>query len=131
MSNTTILLVEDDAILRRACALGLEQRGWRVIAAEDGERALSLAFLRQPALILLDLLMPKLAGLEALRLLRADTATREIPVFILSNSLRESDRDEARRLGAQAYFVKSDFSLQKLAAAIAQQLDGAPPEVDA
>lgn len=127
MSGETVLLVEDDPILRRACQAGLRQRGWHVVTAEDGERALSLAFLEKPALILLDLLMPKLPGLEALRLLRADAATREIPVFILSNSSRQTDREEARRLGAREYFVKSDFSLQELADAIARHLGpGAP-----
>lgn len=122
-AKLTVLLVEDDPILRRACQAGLNQRGWRVVTAEDGERALSLAFSQRPGLILLDLLMPKLGGLDALRLLRADAATRDIPVFILSNSSRQSDREEARRLGAREYFVKSNFSLQELTAAIARLLD--------
>lgn len=127
MNGATVLLVEDDPILRRACQAGLRQRGWRVVTAEDGERALSLAFLERPALILLDLLMPKLPGLEALRLLRADCSTRDIPIFILSNSSRQTDREEARRLGAREYFVKSNFSLQELADAIARHLGGEPP----
>ncbi len=128
MSHATILLVEDDRILRRACETGLRQRGWNVVTAEDGERALSLAFLQRPSLILLDLLMPKLPGLEALRLLRSDAATAHIPVLILSNSSRPSDREEAQRLGAKEYFVKSEFSLQALGEAVARHLEAATAE---
>ena len=64
--------------------------------------------------ILLDMLMPKLSGLEVLRALRGEDATRAVPVLILSNSSRESDIAEVTRLGISGYFVKSNLSLQEL-----------------
>ena len=91
-----ILLVEDDRLLRRACEASLRQRGFTVATAGDGEEALRQVRAERPDLILLDLLMPRMTGIEVLRTLRAEAATREIPVLILSNSSREQD---ARRSG--------------------------------
>jgi CheY-like chemotaxis protein len=109
-----VLLVEDDRFLRRACEVSLRQRGLTVIPAIDGEEGLRLARTEVPDLILLDLLMPKLPGIEVLRLLKADPATKSIPVLILSNSSRERDMEEVMQLGAVGYWVKSNLSLKEL-----------------
>lgn len=109
-----VLLVEDDRFLRRACEVSLRQRGLAVIPAVDGEDGLRLARAEVPDLILLDLLMPKLSGIEVLRLLKADPATKSIPVFILSNSSRERDMQDVMQLGAVGYWVKSNLSLKEL-----------------
>lgn len=117
MTATTgrVLLVEDDRFLRRACEASLKQRGFTVVTATDGEEGLRLA--REtpaPDVILLDLLMPKVSGIEVLRALRADPATAGIPVLILSNSSRDEDKREAVRLGAAGYYVKANLSLKEL-----------------
>lgn len=117
MTATTgrVLLVEDDKFLRRACEASLKQRGFTVVTATDGEEGLRLA--REtpaPDVILLDLLMPKVSGIEVLRALRADPATAGIPVLILSNSSRDEDKREAVRLGAAGYYVKANLSLKEL-----------------
>ncbi len=117
-----ILLVEDDRVLRRACEAGLKQRGFTVTLAVDGEEALRLARSERPDLILLDMLMPKLSGLEVLKALRADDATRELRVLVLSNSSREQDVQEVTRLGVSGYLVKSNLSLQELGEQVAQIL---------
>jgi adenylate cyclase len=109
-----VLVVEDDRFLRRACEASLRQRGLEVIAAADGEEGLRLARSENPALVLLDLLMPKMSGLEVLRALKGDEATRRIPVLVLSNSSRQQDVDEIMRLGAVGYLVKADLSLRAL-----------------
>lgn len=116
MTNTGkwILLVEDDRFLRRACEAGLRQRGFTVTTALDGEEGLRAALSECPDLVLLDLLMPKLSGLDVLRALRGDAATRELPVVILSNSSREQDMQEIAHLGVSGYFVKANLSLQEL-----------------
>lgn len=119
-----ILLVEDDRFLRRACEANLRQRGFTVLTAVDGEEALTLARAEVPDLILLDMLMPKLSGLEALRILRAEEKTRSIPVLVLSNSSREQDVQEVMRLGVAGYLVKSNLSLQELGDRVAQLLEG-------
>jgi CheY-like chemotaxis protein len=119
-----VLVVEDDRFLRRACEASLRQRGLDVIAAADGEEGLRLAQAEHPALILLDLLMPKMSGLEVLRALKGDEATRGIPVLVLSNSSRQQDVDEIMRLGAVGYLVKADLSLRALGDRVMRLLQG-------
>jgi DNA-binding response OmpR family regulator len=110
----TILVVEDDRFLRRACEVSLQQRGFVVKSACDGEAGLQLARESMPDLILLDLLMPKMSGIELLEALRKDPAIASTPVLILSNSSREEDKAHATRLGAIGYFVKANLSLRAL-----------------
>jgi DNA-binding response OmpR family regulator len=120
-----LLLVEDDRFLRRACEASLRQRGYDVVTAADGEEGLRLARAEAPDLVLLDLLLPKLSGLEVLRSLRGDAATRDLPVLILSNSSREQDVSEITRLGVAGYLVKADLSLKALGDRVARILAGA------
>lgn len=119
-----ILLVEDDRFLRRACEASLRQRGYAVMTASDGEEGLRVARAELPDLILLDLLMPKLSGVDVLRALRGDPATRGLLVVILSNSSRDSDVQAVTALGISGYFVKSNLSLQELGDRIDRLLGG-------
>ena len=114
VSTRTVLVVEDDRFLRRACEAGLQELGFTVICATDGEDGLRLGRQVRPDLVLLDLLMPRLSGVEVLRALKADDATRDIPVMVLSNSSRVQDVAEVKRLGAVGYFVKANLSLKEL-----------------
>ncbi|MBI4246327.1 MAG: response regulator, partial [Candidatus Rokubacteria bacterium] len=75
-----------------------------------------------PDLILLDLLMPKLPGIEVLKALKADPATAAIPILILSNSSREQDVGEVMKLGAVDYWVKANLSLKELGERIVRLL---------
>lgn len=113
-SSPRLLLVEDDRFLRRALEAGLRGRGFTVVTAADGEVGLELAKREAFTMVLLDLLMPKMTGLEVLRALRADAATRELPVLILSNSSREQDVADAQALGVVGYVIKSNISLQEM-----------------
>jgi|WetSurMetagenome_2_1015567.scaffolds.fasta_scaffold58979_3 CheY-like chemotaxis protein len=124
MSTKRVLLVEDDRFLRRACQGGLSQRGFTVSIAVDGEEGLQKARADLPDLILLDMLMPKLSGLDVLRALRAEERTRGIPVVILSNSSREQDLQEVQRLGVSGYLVKANLSLHELGEQVARLLEG-------
>ncbi|MFI5374082.1 MAG: PleD family two-component system response regulator [Candidatus Rokuibacteriota bacterium] len=119
-----VLLVEDDRFLRRAAQASLRQRGFLVTVAADGEEALRKVGEEIPDLILLDLLMPKLTGIEVLRALRAEEATRTIPVLILSNSSREQDVVELKQLGVTDYLVKANLSLQELGDRVTLLLEG-------
>jgi CheY-like chemotaxis protein len=114
MNNACILLIEDDKFLRKACEASLKKRGLSVITAVDGEEGLQQAHANRPDLILLDLLMPKLSGLETLEALKKDGRTRPIPVVILSNSSVDSKVQKAKALGAAGYLVKASLSLQEL-----------------
>lgn len=110
----TVLIVEDDRFLRKACEASLKQRGFTVVTAIDGEEGLRLAQTNRPSIVLLDLLMPKMPGIDVLRALRSNPDTASIPVLILSNSSREEDRKAAEGLGANGYFVKANLSLKAL-----------------
>jgi DNA-binding response OmpR family regulator len=121
-----ILVVEDDRFLRRACEASLRERGFAVIIAEDGEDGLRLARAAPPDLILLDLLMPKLCGIEMLRALRERPETAAIPVVILSNSSRDEDKQQALQLGASGYYVKANLSLRELAGQVDRLVHPAP-----
>ena len=118
-----ILLVEDDRFLRRAAEASLRQRGFAVTVAADGEEALVKVRTEIPDLILLDLLMPKLTGIEVLRALRAEEATKKIRVLILSNSSREQDLEAIKELAVTDYLVKANLSLQELGDRVAQLLE--------
>ena len=119
-----VLLVEDDRFLRRAGEAALRQRGFTVQVAADGEEALQKVQAEVPDLILLDLLMPKVTGIEVLRSLRAAEATRAVPVLILSNSSRERDLEEIKSLGVTDYLVKANLSLQELGDRVMRLLEG-------
>jgi len=110
-----ILVIEDNQFLRRACEIGLTARGFSVTSAVDGADGVQRALADRPNLILLDLIMPRMSGLEALRALKQTEETRQIPVLVVSNSPREQYLDEVTRLGAVGYLVKANLRLDDLA----------------
>jgi two-component system phosphate regulon response regulator PhoB len=118
-----VLLIEDDRFLRRACEQSLRQQGFDVVSAVNGEEGLAAIHREMPGIVLLDLLMPKLPGVEVLRAIRANSQTKDIPVIVLSNSSRPEDRDEVAELGVIAYLVKSNLSLKELGAQIRAVLE--------
>jgi two-component system, cell cycle response regulator DivK len=125
MVNARVLLVEDDKFLRRACEASLKKRGFTVITANDGEEGLQQARTGYPDIILLDMLMPKLSGIETLETLKKDEQMRHIPVVILSNSSVAADVQKARALGAIGYLVKASLSLQELGDRVISYLEEA------
>lgn len=112
--STRVLLVEDDRFLRRAAEAMLRRHGYDVLAAADGEEGLRLALAAPPDVVLLDLVMPRLPGLEVLAALRADARTAHVPVIVLTNLGQDSDIERASRAGATAYFIKANTSLASL-----------------
>ncbi len=114
MEKGPILLVDDDPYLRRACEISLRQRGHLVFTAADGQEALQKAAETKPCLILLDLLMPKMSGVDVLRVLKEGEDTREVPVVILSNSSGERHLATAREMGVVDIIVKANISLEEL-----------------
>ena len=108
------LLAEDDRFLPRAAEASLRRHGLEVLTAADGEEALRIARAEPLDLILLDVMMPKLQGFEVLSALKQDDATACIPVLVLSNLGQERDVAQAKALGAVAFLVKANLSLQDL-----------------
>src|SRR3989344_92444 len=109
-----VLVVEDEEILLTALKEELNTGGYEVEGAVDGEDALVKVKTFHPQLILLDLVMPKMDGMEMLQKLKADAEVRDIPVVILTN-LSDYDRiSEALSLGAMDYLVKANYKLEDL-----------------
>jgi two-component system phosphate regulon response regulator PhoB len=108
-----ILVVEDERGLQEVLAYNLAQAGHEVVQAFDGKSALRLARERRPELVLLDLMLPELAGTEVCRALKADPATRATPVLMLTARGEEIDRVVGFEIGADDYVVKP-FSVREL-----------------
>src|SRR5271163_4038066 len=90
-ANSKVLLVEDSKFLRIANERALSKAGFQVAAAADGEEALRVANDQLPDIILLDMLLPKLSGPEVLKALKANPATRAIPVIVLTSLSQKNE----------------------------------------
>lgn len=110
-----IVVIEDDPSILRGLQLNLGMEGYLVRSATDGETGLSLARTEKPDLVLVDVMLPRLGGLEVVRELRKDD--RDLPVLILSAKGQESDKVAGLQLGADDYMVKP-FGLKELLARI-------------
>lgn len=109
-----ILVVEDEKALSRIVRYSLEKDGHRVVVAEDGEAGLALARREKPDLVILDIMLPKLDGLEVCRALRASSP---VPILFLTAKKSEVDRVLGLKLGADDYVTKP-FSVAELAARV-------------
>jgi CheY-like chemotaxis protein len=103
-----ILLIEDSKTIRRENEAALQNAGYEVICAEDGESALQMAQEQRPDLILLDMILPKMSGPDVLKHLKSEPATAEIPVVVLS-SLSEKNREKLLEEGAEEYLEKNSL----------------------
>jgi len=106
--GTTILLAEDDIILAELYTDRLKQEGFNVIHAANGEDALSFVREYNPNLIILDIMMPKMNGLDVLKALKEDPATARIPVIIVTALVQEIEKVNKMMNPADAYIVKSE-----------------------
>lgn len=109
---TKILLVDDSKFLRIAAERALARAGYEVSTAGDGERALEIAREKHPDLILLDMLLPKMAGPDVLKALKNDPATAGIAVIVLTG-LSHKNAARLQQDGACAFLEKSNLGLDK------------------
>ncbi len=101
-----MLVVDDDAVIRQLVCVNLELEGFEVFTAEDGQDALDKVVEVNPAVITLDIMMPRLDGWETAARLRADTRTAHIKVVLLSARAQEADLRRGKGLGVDAYLTK-------------------------
>lgn len=102
-----VLIADDDEFIRRLVTTTLEDvAGVRLLEARDGREAVELAVRTRPALILLDVAMPGLDGIEACRRLRAEPATSETPIVMLTAHIGDDDEARAVAAGADRYLTK-------------------------
>jgi DNA-binding response OmpR family regulator len=122
-----ILVVEDDTLMRRSLSLQLEQAGYRASTAETAEDALSMAHRDQPDLILLDIGLPGMDGLEALKQFQRDM---DVPIIFVTARRRELDEILGLELGGDDYITKPfnpDVLLAHIKALLRRTYDAAPP----
>lgn len=105
-----ILLVEDSKFLRMATERALITAGYEVVSSSDGEQALGLAREHLPALILLDVMLPKMSGQDVIKVLKNDSSTAAIPVMMLTG-LSQKNAKQLEKEGASGFFEKSDSML--------------------
>jgi two-component system alkaline phosphatase synthesis response regulator PhoP len=117
MATRTVLIVDDEPEIVTITRDYLERAGFRVLSAGDGLTALRLARAELPSLMVLDLMLPGMDGLDVARSLRADPATRAVPIIMLTALVEEPDRLIGLELGADDYITKP-FSPRELVARI-------------
>ena len=114
MSEQVVLVIEDEENLLKAIKYNLEQDGYKVQSAMDGEQGLELARTTEPSMIILDIMLPKLDGIEVCRILRREST---VPILMLTAKSEEIDRVVGLELGADDYVTKP-FSMRELLARI-------------
>ena len=117
-----ILVVDDSRFLRLANERALVKGGHRVTSACDGEEALESAHRQKPDLVILDMMLPKLSGLEVLRALRQNPETARLPVMVLT-SLPQCNEARVVSDGATAFFEKSRLKLDEDSARLVEEVD--------
>jgi CheY-like chemotaxis protein len=124
-----ILLVEDDAFVRDLYNTVLTKAGYEIEIANDGEEAVGMAGYKIYDLILLDIMLPKLTGMEVLKALRADGArAKDTPVYLLTNLGEENIMEEAYKLGANGYLLKAKYLPKQLVDEVDKFFDKTAPE---
>lgn len=111
MIKPKILIAEDDKFLSMAYKFQLEKAGYEILSALDGDEALDMVRKDKPALILLDIVMPKKSGFTVLKELKSDPELSKIPVIVLTNLVHDEDKQTALSLGAVNYVNKAGISL--------------------
>lgn len=110
-----ILFIEDEAVLQKTFTEILKKEGYKVINSLDGETGLRLARSQKPDLVLLDIVLPRLQGLDVLKALKGDPETKNIPVIIMTNLETPQDIEKALTLGATTYLLKTQYTLTEIA----------------
>lgn len=105
-----ILIVEDDPFLLKMYSKKLQLVGYQVEIAKDGVEGLVKLKSFMPDLVLMDVMLPKLNGLEAIDRAKADPQTKNIPILVLSNLSATADTETAVKKGAVGYLIKSDYT---------------------
>ena len=106
ITKKRILIADDESHIRRILQFNLERAGYEVVTTGDGKAALAAATAWRPDLIILDVSMPQMTGLDACRKLKADKTLGQTPVFLLTARGQESDAEAGRAAGADRFFTK-------------------------
>jgi len=129
----TILVVDDERHIVRLVEVNLERAGYEVTAAYDGQEAVASAQAERPDMIILDVMMPRMDGFEALKELRSDSRTKDIPIIMLTAKAQDADIFKGWASGVDSYLTKP-FNPRELLAfvdRIFQSLESPPDDYEA
>jgi CheY-like chemotaxis protein len=110
----TVMVVDDTAVIRETVAKLLKREGFDTICASNGKEALAVLNASAPDVILLDIMMPEMDGLECLALLRKEPRWQALPVIIMTAMNDEEHQMKAERLGASDYLIKARYSMNQI-----------------
>lgn len=119
----TILIVDDDQFITVAYKAGLEQAGYAVVVAQDGEEGVKRMLDAKPDLVILDIMMPKMDGFEVLQSVKGTPDLAQIPIVVLTNLSQQSDADAALSYGAAEFLTKANVSLKDVLLRLERLLD--------
>ncbi len=125
-----VLIVDDDMILREMYEARIKEEGYVVISASDGEEALQKAFREKPDIIILDIMMPKINGIDVMKKLRADKETEGIPVILLTALIKEIDKIKEQMRDYDHYLIKSEIMPGEVIKKIKESLVKASGEIE-
>lgn len=117
-----ILLVEDEQLVINLLEKKLTQEGYEISVAKDGIEGLEKMKETQPDLVLLDIVMPRMGGIEVMEEMDKDEDLKKIPVIIISNSGQPVELDKAKRLGVKDWLIKTEFNPQEVLEKVVTQI---------
>ena len=123
MPVNKILIIEDESTSRKILSLALDGEGRELIFAEDGERGVELAKTHRPDLIIMDIMLPKMNGYEATRLIKKDGDLKDIPIIALTARTMTFDRKQAVEAGC-VDFITKPFRVIELRNQVLKHLEG-------
>lgn len=122
-NQKTVLIVEDDPFLSNLLKTRFERAGINVLRAADGDEALKIINSTKLDLVMLDIIIPKKSGFEVLETMRENPQLMNMPVIIVSNLGQEGDIQRGKNLGAMAYFIKAQVSIDDIVSRVKAFLD--------
>jgi CheY-like chemotaxis protein len=121
-NRKTILLVEDDPLLVKMYSTKFTKEGFNVITAQDGEEGLRIATTTHFDFMILDVMMPKMSGIDMLTKLRSDPKYKSVPVIVLTNLTQKEEAVKVQSLEVKEYLVKANFTPSEVVAKVKQYL---------
>lgn len=113
-----ILLIEDDMFIAEIYTIEFRQGGYDVNIAQDGKKGLSMVKQLHPAVVLLDIILPKMSGWDVLKVMKSDEELKHIPVVLMTNLGQQDEVERGRTLGADAYLIKAYIGPRELLAEV-------------
>lgn len=124
-SNKTILIVEDEKPLRKIVSTKMRNLGYKILEATNGEEGISMAFEHKPDLILLDIFMPKVDGLEVLEKIRTSEWGKKVPIIIFTNlEITNEIHEKMSKFEPSYYFMKLHTSLEEISDKVKELMPG-------